>query len=612
MVAGVTATGLLLTFFAVSASARTESTALAAVTCSPPVGVNVVSGSNFEIDDNANLVTNGTGTCTDWNDVIPAGGAPIVKDDLPSGTGDDSLKNGADINDPQPSVDTGSIPNNKSDLSHFGVYVEHTGSKSFLNIFWSRVQNPSGTTDMDFEFNQKRCGPGPSFTDCADNTPSGGKIPIHVTPLRTQGDVMITYLLANGGTNPTINFRTWNGNATSGSWSAPTTIVAKASINTTAIASSDIGALSAFTFGEASIDTDQLFGTADCRSFGSVYLKSRASDTDNTAGKDLIAPEPVSVTNCGTVLVKKTDNAGPPANLLAGASFKIEKGKVVAGVENNEDTIPASSRAGFYCIGDIKLDSAASTHKVTETAAPTGYDPPNPAFQNITVSNTQLCADRLAATIPDANVQVDVTFMDTPQLGAIKIVKQAKDKNCANASSSSGSTLLKCTGTASVALLSEATFQICTNPGPYSTTPCTVAGTATTSSADSTFGTACVGGLPSGTGTTYYVHETGSGSTDFGADATDQSVTLTGNSTCPSPGAGNTKTFTDKPLSKIQVKFFSSAGTGITVATIACKKPDGTTISPDSAANGTDQSYSNLPYNGSISEHYTCEVNIDP
>jgi hypothetical protein len=424
---------------------------------------------------------------------------------------------------------------------------------------------------------------------------------------------MITYLLANGGTNPTINFRTWNGNATSGSWSAPTTIVARASINATAIASSDIGALSAFTFGEASIDTDQLFGTADCRSFGSVYLKSRASDTDNTAGKDLIAPEPVSVTNCGTVLVKKTDNAANPG-LLANATFKIEKGKVVAGVENSEDTIPASSRAGFYCIGDIKLDSAASTHKVTETAAPTGYDLPNPAFQNITVSSTQLCADRLAATIPDANVQVDVTFVDTPQLGAIKIVKQAKDKNCANASSSSGSTLLKCTATATVALLSGAAFQICTNPGPYDTTPCTVAGTATTSSAaDSTFGTACVGSLPSGTGTTYYVHETGSGSTNFGADATDQSVTLTGNSTCPSPGAGNTKTFTDKPLSKIQVKFFSSAGTGVTVATITCKKPDSSTITPDAGGTtGADQSYSNLPYNASSSEHYTCEVNIDP
>jgi hypothetical protein len=274
------------------------------------------------------------------------------------------------------------------------------------------------------------------------------------------------------------------------------------------------------------------------------------------------------------------------------------------------------NKTGFYCIDNIKLDSGGSTHKVTETAAPPGYTKPNPDNQLVTVSNTNSCAVRLAQAVPVADVVVDLTFVDTPQLGAIKIVKEVKNKNCtdAGAPADAGSTSMKC-ARSGVALLSGATFQICTNAGPYTAqNPCSVAGSATTSSAaDATFGTACVGSLTSGAGTTYYVHETGSGNLNIAADATDQSVTLTGNSTCPSPGASNTKTFTDKPLSKIQVKFFSSAGTGVTQATITCKKPDGTTIQPDAGGTtGIDQSYSGLPFNPNTTENYSCVINIDP
>jgi hypothetical protein len=56
---------------------------------------------------------------------------------------------------------TGSIPPNKSELKVFGVHTE-VGTASaanptgkFLQLLWSRVQNPSGTTNMDFELNQK-------------------------------------------------------------------------------------------------------------------------------------------------------------------------------------------------------------------------------------------------------------------------------------------------------------------------------------------------------------------------------------------------------------------------------------------------------------------------
>ena len=65
----------------------------------------------------------------------------------------------------------GSIPNNKSDLKTFGIYVEKTAcGKNFVHMFWTRVQAPTGTTNMDFEFNQS-------------STKSGNG----VTPVRTVG-----------------------------------------------------------------------------------------------------------------------------------------------------------------------------------------------------------------------------------------------------------------------------------------------------------------------------------------------------------------------------------------------------------------------------------------
>ena len=86
----------------------------------------------------------------------------------------------------------GSIPPNKSDLLNFGVYLETNASGRFLNLFWHRVQEPKGTTNMDFEFNQ-------SSTLSANG----------VTPVRTAGDVLIQYDLSQGGTNPTLFVSRW-------------------------------------------------------------------------------------------------------------------------------------------------------------------------------------------------------------------------------------------------------------------------------------------------------------------------------------------------------------------------------------------------------------------
>src|SRR6266699_5974811 len=192
--------------------------ALSAGAATPCAG-SVLPGSNFEIDTNANLVVDGQADCIDWladgsGSALRAG--VLTKSDKPTGATDDSFGQGTQENDANPTIVDGSIPPNKSDLKTFGVYKETTASAKYLELFWSRVQNPSGTTNMDFELNQKTCDPAATPTNCSTNG---------VTPVRTIGDKLITYNLSNGGTVATIEIRTW-GIPTAGVWGPATDLTA--------------------------------------------------------------------------------------------------------------------------------------------------------------------------------------------------------------------------------------------------------------------------------------------------------------------------------------------------------------------------------------------------
>jgi hypothetical protein len=213
----------------------------------------------------------------------------------------------------------GSIPPNKSDLKAFGIYVEED---EFLNLFWSRVQDPSGTTNMDFELNQRACTPDqtPADPDCTANG---------LTPIRTGDgtgsgvdDILITYDLSRGGTVATISIRKWTGSV----W-GPAVVLdqqseAVGSINTSAIADSALGSLSPRTFGEAQVTFEALFGDGACGSFGSAYLKSRSSDSFTAALKDFVPPREVEIGNCPTELTTDASNNGTasePAQTLGGS-----------------------------------------------------------------------------------------------------------------------------------------------------------------------------------------------------------------------------------------------------------------------------------------------------
>ena len=267
--------------------------------------------SNFEIDYDANLTVEHTAPPSlDW------ASASVIEDrqdDLDSGSKDDSFGKGTKEDTAVPERVTGSIPPNKSDLRAFGVYLEENPDGKFMHLFWTRAQDPNGTTNMDFEFNQS--------TVISTNL---------VTPIRTGGDLLLEYKLSKGGTVPDLFLYTWldeSGDVTNcvaassvPCWGAPQNLTssgeATGSVNATAIAaenSDGLGDLDPFTFGEASVDLAAIFDPTKCQSFGSAYLKSRSSDSFTAALKDYIAPQPINITNCGTVIIRKnTVPSGAP------------------------------------------------------------------------------------------------------------------------------------------------------------------------------------------------------------------------------------------------------------------------------------------------------------
>ena len=159
-------------------------------------------GSTFDAGD-GNLVVNGAET--DWASVgidCPPGAVNGCAIDKASGQQDDSFGQGTKEDSPDPTIVNGSIPPSKSDLLRFYTSDELVGTDQYLYLAWERVQEPTGTTNMDFEFNKRDCTPGltPPDPDCSANG---------VTPIRSEGDVLIKYDLSQGGTNPILGFHFW-------------------------------------------------------------------------------------------------------------------------------------------------------------------------------------------------------------------------------------------------------------------------------------------------------------------------------------------------------------------------------------------------------------------
>lgn len=338
-----------------------------------------LSGSTFEGND-GNLV-HGTGA-TDWDN------APNlhIGTDLPTGTGDNSFGQGAKEDNVATTVVSGSIPNSKADLAQFYVGNEQVGPNIFLYLGWTRA-NTSGTTNFDFELNQKAQ---------PDLTTPGPK-----TLVRTNGDLLINYLFQGQGT-PQIAIRQWSGSA----WSAPVDASAfsEAAINLAQVANPLLNGspspIPALQFGEVALNLTAagIFPSGVCKAFGSAYVKSRSSTSFSSEIKDFIAPVAVDIANCASIEVRKVTVPSPdPTN--TSFSFAASYDSDGFSLKNGE-----SDKSG---------DLNPGTYSVSETV---------PANWSLTSATCDDGSDPSAINLGPAE-HVICTFTNTLQQGAIRVTK---------------------------------------------------------------------------------------------------------------------------------------------------------------------------------------------
>jgi len=268
-----------------------------------------LAGSTFEGND-GNLVVTTAGN-TDWDN------APnrVVGIDQPSGSNDNSFGQGTKEDVAAVKVVTGSIPPNKNDLTRFYVGSEYASGSNYLYLAWERAVN-IGSANLDLEINQN---PTAGFT----GTTTGD-----VTLNRTAGDLLVTYDFSGSGT-PTLGLLKWvTSGAISQCFSSNSLPCWGNRVNLSAAGSAE-GAVNSGTvsdpvppgaprslttglFGEAAINLTAagVFPANTCEAFGSAFLKSRSSASFTAEVKDFVAPQPINISNCGTIKIRKVTENG--------------------------------------------------------------------------------------------------------------------------------------------------------------------------------------------------------------------------------------------------------------------------------------------------------------
>ncbi|MEO8091486.1 MAG: hypothetical protein ABI726_02100 [bacterium] len=523
-----------------------------------------LSGSNFEIDTDANLKLDDPAPSIDWASV-PQGTTPGTearRSDAPTGRNDDSYSGGAKEDDTCPGTPTGSIPTNKSDLLTFGAYVEpEVGGAGFLNLFWQRVQEPNGTTLMDFELNK-------SQTDCGNG----------VNPVRTVGDLLIEYRLEQGGAMATIKVREWTGSAWGPANDLTSVGAATGTINSSAIPASDSDGLSSTnpisprTFGEAQLDLDFILDEGSCESFGSAFLKSRASDAFNSQMKDFIAPVPVSITNCGKVIIRKQTNPEENPNTTE------------FGYTKSFSTDPSGANTFTLMDDGVKTFENVlfgTGYTVTEDVIPSGWDLQSLDCSASTGVTPSVNSATVTFDIDNAADVLDCTYTNRKLEGAILITKTRKHAAAGSGDHPHAGVDFTITGGSLPA-----------------------GGTTVTTNGD---GEACLGGLvlSSFVGDYTVDEDTPEGYTG----EADKTVTVDNEASCADdPYGGESVSFHNTPLTDITVSVDSQVDGG-TASTIDCEPPVGNPPDPTATnANGD----GSLTLSDKEPGTYECTIFVDP
>jgi Prealbumin-like fold domain len=391
-----------------------------------------------------------------------------------------------------------------------------------------------------------------------------------VLTVRTAGDKLLAIDYLGGGKAVQFHVLTWVtsgpcfvGNDVAPCWGATVLTLdpnsAEGGVNTSAItvAQNPISgaALVAGQFAEFGVNLALagIIPAGSCKSFNQTVWESRSSGSSFVSSTKDIRIEDKSINNCPTLNVRKVGSDG---GSQAGAIFTLYAGTGTGGTVIGTCTVDASGDC-VPSFGSLQT----GTYTLDETNTPAGYakDPTLPyTFTLVQGQNLTL------------------TFTDPALKGALSIVKNSTKGGA-----------VKVAG----AVFSYDGGSV-TDNGAGDENPA--------------IGAVCVSNLVPGG---YTVTET-SPPAGYGAAAGGpQSVTVVNGTNCGlnPPGAGATATFTNPPLSDIQVNF-RDGGSGETSAVISCDNTTGTTSTTPASGWTTTETNTGVEAPTVV----TCTITIDP
>jgi hypothetical protein len=330
-------------------------------------------------------------------------------------------------------------------------------------------------------------------------------------------------------------------------------------------------------FGEAAVNLTAagVFPAGTCVAFGSAFLKSRSSASFPAEVKDFVAPQPVHISNCGTVnIIKHTNPRGLNQDFsytstipaIGGCSQDTTPDSFTLNDSAGVDPSPPAGSANTEHCGTVPV----GTYTVTE-----GPDPANFTFESLVCTaeggGSYSISGRTATMVVTPESTITCTYTNKKLLGAIQVTKTRK--------------------------------HAADGPGdhPHAGVSFTVNGVTKQTDAN---GVACFAGLPFGT---YTVHETVPAG--YHVDANDKQVTVDNSANCTDPSfGGEPVSFHNTPLTNLTTSVDSQIDGG-TSSTILCTNSSGQTVaSGSSGANGDGSATAPDLEPGT----YTCTVVIDP
>jgi hypothetical protein len=484
---------------------------------------------------------------------------------------------------------TGSVPPNKDDLFDVATNTYISGNQSELDIGMIRTNN-NGSSHVDFELNRNNWTPGSTGgATCADNTTG---ITGFVCPKRTEGDLLISFEISPSGAGVTVATRyfVWDlpgginagagkrptstvncdgpltGNENTCPWeeiSAPATTVLVTSVNNADMPAQPWGnrlpsgattlTIPQGGWFEAGLDLDALGFPPSCPGFGTASAKSRSSGSSVTSAlTDLAGPFPINLNNCADItIVKQTDPDGATQSFTFTPSYN---GGATFNLTDGQSNFSGNLAPGTYSVAETPVTGWTLTSATCDDGSP------------VTAISLQ------------ANEHVTCTFNNRAR-GAIKILKE---------STKTGNPLVSTAG----AVFSYGTNLSVTDNGA--------------GDEDSTIGSVCVSNLAPGN---YTVNETSPPSGYGGASQTDQVATAVGGTNCTTslPTGAAVVTFTNPPLSDIQVRF-RDGGSGETSATITCDNSTGSTDPAGTTGWDTTQTITGVNAPTTV----VCTIVVDP